>query len=161
MLKLIGNLTILLATIIFGLFMAGIYRERYEFLVQLRTALTLLEEEMLSLGYPLPQALERIGERMEGPVQDLLYRLKDLYRDSYHLKEEVLEGLREEERLVLKDLLQSLGRGDKKHQRDLFKTVQWRLSRIEERTQEEARRYGRLWHYSGLFIGLMLIILLY
>ncbi len=141
--------------------MAGIYRERHHFLVQLRTALSLLEEEMLSLGHPLPQALERTGERVEGPVQNLLFRLRDSYLSPSYEKEEVLEGLGEEERQVVYDLLQALGRGDGRHQRELFKTVQWRLSRMEEKTQEEARRYGRLWHYSGLLFGLMLIIILY
>lgn len=161
MLKLIGNLIILSTTILLGLFMASIYRERHRFLVQLRTALAHLEEEMLTLGSPLPQALQRISEEIVGPVRELLRKFLDFYQDPYYPKERVLEGLGEEERQVIDHLLQSLGRGDTRHQRELFKTAQWRLSRMERKTEEEAKRYGRLWHYSGLFMGLMLIILLY
>lgn len=162
-LKLTGNLIILFTAILFGQYMAGIYQERYQFLVDLRSALSFLEEEMLSFGYPLPEALAHTAARMDGIMGDFFTRLLKTYQDSLFSGtwDTSFAGMGKEERQVMLDLLRSLGRGDKKHQRQLFKTVQWRLAQMEERRGDEARRYGQLWNYSGFFIGLMVILILY
>lgn len=162
-LKLVGNVMIFSAAVLFGQFMAGKYQGRYRFLVEVRSALSFLEEEMLSLGLPLPEALARTGERMDGAVGAFMVQLQEAHQESLWQGgwDSILTGMGAEEGQVLKDLLRSLGKGDIHHQRQLFKTVQWRLERMEEERREEAQRYVRLWNYSGFLMGLMMILILY
>ncbi len=172
MLKFLGNLMILGSAISMGLLMAASYRRRYHLLLDLRTALAFLEEEMLTLSRPLPEALQGTGERMDSEVRELFFTaaggmqskagisfFRAWKRSLYET--ESLFLLRSGERRVLLKLGQSLGQGDKDHQRRAFKNLQLRMEQLEREARDQMDRYSKIWHYGGLLIGLMLVLILY
>lgn len=169
MLRLLGTVLILTGAGWCGLCAAGQLRRRVRTLERLRASLVWLEEELTFRLSPLPGLLERLGREQSGAVglffQDALAGLRrdpeEGLRQSWRqAMVNRLDFLKEEERQVLVEVGQTLGRYDVKAQRQALVQAAGRLDTIRARAEEDARRLGRVYIALSLAAGAAVVLVL-
>lgn len=169
MLKLTGAICVLLGAAWWGLGAVGQLRERTRTLERLRSALSYLEEELSFRLTPLPALLERLSQWEEGRVsrffQETLEGLRadpeGGVRQSWRrAMVRQLSILREEERQILLDVGETLGRYDAQAQRQIIRQAAERLEEERRRSSQEERRLGRVYAALSLAGGAAVILVL-
>lgn len=169
MLKLIGGVLILVGTAWWGLDAVGQLRQRAQVLEGLRGALSYLEEELTFRLTPLPRLLEYLAQERNGAVgaffQDVLQSLeKDPaggLRPSWRqAMVRQLDMLQEEERQLLVEVGETLGRYDAKAQRQVLLQAIAHLETLRDQAKEETLRLGRVYTAVGFAGGAALILVL-
>lgn len=169
MLKLLGGLLIFAGAAWWGLSAVGRLRQRTQVLEGLRGAFSYLEEELTFRLTPLPKLLEYLGRERSGAVglffQDALAGLRQdpeggLRASWRRAMVRRLDMLKEEERQLLLDVGETLGRFDAKAQRQTLLQAVTRLEALRAQAQEEADRLGRVYAAVSLAGGAALILVL-
>lgn len=137
----------------------------------LLAVLQMLETEIEYAATPLPQALRRVAEAVQGVARDALRRgAQALHSDPAlpasrawgetvrHLQE--YSCLRADDLVPLQTLGAYLGGSDRLDQIKHLALAREQLKTRLERAQEDLDRLGRVYRYSGLCAGLTLVLVL-
>lgn len=169
MLKLLGTLCVMAGTVWCGSGAVGELRRRALALDELHAGLIWLEEELTFRLSPLPQLLEQLGRSRRGEVGRFFQETADL------LQKDPEEGLRQswrqamvrqlsllrpEERQVVLELGQTLGRYDAQTQRQALAQGARRLAAFRDEAREEVRRLGKVYAALSLAGGAAVILVL-
>lgn len=176
-LKLAGSLMVVLATSLLGHQIAAAYARRPQQLRLLRTALQMLETEVIYARSLLPEALEMVAARLDGhgPGSDPVARLFLYCRDELR-RGEGLTGAEAWAKAVEKIFAQTalkpgdreillafgtyLGASDKEDQIKHLRLVHAQLAQEEATAWEERQKNSRLYHYLGVSAGLIVVLTL-
>lgn len=168
----LGSMLIVVSLGTAGLTIARNYSVQTHQIRCLRSALTLLETEMVYGSTPLPDALESVGRRLEPPVAELFFAARRLIksRKGYTAGEAWDMAIREvrprtvldgELWEILKRFGHGLGLSDKGEQQKNFRLALELLQREEIKAEEERSRNGKLWRYAGFMVGAVIVLGLY
>lgn len=169
MLKLLGALCVMTGALGCGSGAVGGLRRRAQALEELHASLVWLEEELTFRMAPLPQLLERLGGDRPGEVgcffQETAKGLEEdpeggLYQSWRQAMVRRLPMLRPEERQVLLEVGQTLGRYDAQTQRQALGRGARRLAALREEARGEARRLGKVHAALSLAGGAAAILVL-
>lgn len=172
MLRIIGAIMLIMGTGTVGLVIARNFSLRPQQIRHLKSALQMLETEVLFGLTPLPLGLQRVGKKMASPINKLfLITGKHLSKGegltAGEAWEIALKELEQESALLLEDLDillyfgQSLGGSDREEQHKNFKLVQEHLKNAESKAEELKIRNTKMWQYLGFsFGGVIALILL-
>jgi len=155
-----------------GFIMAGYYQHRPKTLRNFQTAFSMLETEINYGQTPLPEALERVGNRCDPIISSFLKRVRELLLslEGYTASEawEIsLNELRSQMPLndsdfeILISFGKYLGSSDKEDQVRNLKMAMSQLKQQENLAVEEKNKNEKLWKYLGVLTGLTLVLLLY
>lgn len=170
MLKIIGLLCIAAGGAGAGLAMSRQVDIRYRELKNLQRMTALLAGEISYGNTPLPEALHKIGGRLEGPLSGFLHRLSHTLLESPHeplsslfayevhnsLKQ---SHLKEKDKEELAALGSFLGYLDKDMQLKALEMYQMELEREIEDTCQTMSGKKKLYCSVGIMGGLFLVIL--
>ena len=81
-------------------------------------------------------------------------------RDFDWLKGEEYSFLKQEEKTLIYDYFQMLGKGDSVSQKNYFSSTKDRLLYLRKETAEICKKYGDLYLKIGFLIGLLVLILI-
>lgn len=169
MLKLLGSALVMAGALWCGLRAVDRLRRRGRALEDLRAGLVWMEEELAFRLTPLPRLLERLAREQTGAValffQDALSGLRrdpeEGLRQSWRqAMVRRLDFLKEEERQVLIEVGQTLGRFDAKAQRQVLSQAARRLDAIRTQAEAETRRLGRVYTSLSLALGAAVVLVL-
>lgn len=172
--KMMSVIVIVLATTLFGLRTAALYRERPRQIHALRRAMTVLQAEVEYQLTPLPQALEHVASRSAQASQQV-ERLFQQVRtnlltggmtvaEAFHVslarfeQESALSHSDCEPVLAVAETLSTMDRG---HLDTQFQLSIDALTQRETEALEQGNKNARLWQYLGVLSGVMIVILLY
>lgn len=169
MLKLSGAILVMLGAGWCGAYAVSRLRWRVRTLSALRSGLAWLEEELAFHLTPLPALLERLGRELPGAAgfffSDVLHSLRrdpegGLRKSWRQAMVRQLDELQEEDRQVLLEVGQSLGRYDAKAQCQVLRQAAARLESLQERAQEESKRLSRVYTVLSLAAGAAVVLML-
>ena len=172
MLKVLGSILIVLTCGFLGLERARGFSARIEQLRQLNAGLKMLETEIVYGATPLPQALNRVGKQLSGPVavffQAVARQLREnAARGAMAAWEKGLAeldqtgGLRAGDREILRSLGPMLGNSGAADQVKNLELTRQLLEQQSLAALEENNRQGRMWRTLGFLMGITLVLLLY
>ncbi len=153
-----------------GLTVAAKYRRRPMELRYLRSALQMLETEISYGATPLPEAMDRVGQRCEAGIAALfsLTRDKLLAGEGVTAREawdEALahfyknSALNRADLAVLKALGSGIGISDRLDQVKHLRLAQEQLKIEEAKAEVEAEKNVKLYNYLGFLGGLTIVII--
>ncbi|MGE4277140.1 MAG: stage III sporulation protein AB [Lawsonibacter sp.] len=168
MIRLFGAVLVAAGTAWLGVRASAALRDRVRALEDMAEGLALLEQELELDAPALPQLMERLAARVQGPAR-LLFQ--DCRRALDHLEEESFsmawrrltanrEELGEDGQQALFPLGDTLGRCGCQEQRKAVDCVRHRLKELAEQAEEVHRRQGKVYQILGVSGGAFLIILL-
>ena len=167
--RLIGALFIISGTTLIGFLISKTYITRVELLKDLQTALKILETEISYGINPLPQAFANLEEDFAGELENFFAIAKKellagLTSEQAWLKAvNVLAArtvLLSEDVKILKDLAYNFGQTDIQQQLKYLELAHDKLATAIEKALEQRDKNVKLLRYSGILIGLLIIILI-
>ncbi|KKM11745.1 hypothetical protein SY88_06915 [Clostridiales bacterium PH28_bin88] len=172
MIRLVGAGLVVVAAGWLGLVVANNYSRRPQQLRALRSALTMLETEIVYTATPLPEALARVARCTNPPVSNLFWGTHEALGEGrgYTAAEswEVgLGGIAGEASLLPQDLEvlrsfgHSLGSSGPEDQVRHLQLAREQLKQLELAAEVERAKNERLWRTMGFLVGLMLVLVLY
>ncbi|MDF2520631.1 MAG: stage sporulation protein [Clostridia bacterium] len=170
-LKLIGGLLIMAACSLYGIAASNRYSLRPKDIRKLRSALQMLETEVIFGSTPLPAAMNNVAKKVDGGIKSFFSRVSQelLSGWSYDLdtvwsgameelqKETCLTGVDKE---LLKDFGKVLGCSDREDQKKHFELFYIQLKHHEDMAEEERRKNEKLYKSLGFLAGLVIFIML-
>lgn len=169
MLKLLGALCMMAGALWCGSGAVGGLRRRAQALEELHSGLIWLEEELAFRMAPLPQLLEQLGKDRHGEVgrffQETAKGLEQdpeggLYQSWRQAMVRHLPLLRQEERQMLLEVGQTLGRYDAQTQRQALSRGARRLTVFRDEARGEVKRLGKVYAALSLAGGAAVILVL-
>lgn len=169
MLKLLGALCVMAGALWCGTGAIGGLRRRAQALGELHGSLVWLEEEMTFRMAPLPQLLEQLGKDRQGEVSQFFQETaRSLQRDPEgglypswrQAMVRYLPLLRQEERQVLLEVGQTLGRYDVQTQRQALSRGARRMAVFRDEARGEVKRLGKVYAALSLAGGAAVILVL-
>lgn len=169
MLKWMGSLCVMAGALCWGLGAARELGRRVETLEGLREGLSDLDRELTFRLAPLPALLEQLGKEKTGAAGDFfrtafLQWQKDpeggLHQSWRLAMTKCLSLLRSEERQVLLEVGQTLGRYDAQTQSKALARAVRRLEGYRQAAREEAQRLGRVYATLAIAGGAALVLVL-
>lgn len=168
--KITGCILIVTGTSGYGFWMAARYGERLKMLEQLRQMIFLLKGQIIYANAPLEEAFEAVGNRTEGALSELFYRVAGRIREQQGepfvqiWKEEIdglgPEALTQKDRLALAGMGEHLGFMDRDMQeRNLLlflEQLDLEIQGLRAHKQERTRLYTSLGVMGGLFLAILL-----
>ncbi|MCL6639311.1 MAG: stage III sporulation protein AB [Firmicutes bacterium] len=171
MLKVIGAALLILACGSLGLGRAAAYRRRPAELRAIRSALTMLETEIVYGATALPEAFARVSRRCDRAVAPLFQAAaEELEAMSGLTAAEAWDralrfyypatSLAPQDLAPLRDLGASLGVSDREDQRRHLRLAVEQLGAGGAAAELEAAKNEKIWSYMGFLGGLMIVLLL-
>ncbi|HPU35897.1 MAG TPA: stage III sporulation protein SpoIIIAB [Bacillota bacterium] len=172
MLKLMGAAMVVAASGLGGLAVAANYSRRPRELKALRSALQMLETEVVYSATPLPEALARVAGKCDRLVEPLFSRAAAEFAASTGITaadawEKALvhyypgTALKPQDLSILRSLGSSLGRSDREDQVKHLHLAMEQLKTATAGAEEEAARNIKLWSYLGFLGGLITVLVIY
>ncbi|HHU85603.1 MAG: stage III sporulation protein SpoIIIAB [Pelotomaculaceae bacterium] len=172
MLKLIGAAMVVAASGLGGLAVAGNYSRRPRELRTLRSALQMLETEVVYSATHLPEALARVAGNCDRLVEPLFSRAAAEFAASTGITaanawENALihyypgTALKPQDLSILRSLGSSLGRSDREDQVKHLHLAMEQIKSAMAGAEEEAARNVKLWSYLGFLGGLITVLVIY
>lgn len=170
MLKLLGALLLMLGASGLGFGAAAQLRARATVLHGLVASLEQMERELTFRLTPMPELLERLSGEKQAPWELFFARCKcgllhlgerslgDIWRSALEEGTDLLLG--NEERQIMLELGEVVGRYDGEGQQAALERAVSGLEHCWKRAQTEWDRMGRVYSSLGLGAGAMLVILL-
>ena len=167
--KTAGSLLVVGAGGVVGFAMAGRLESQLRELQRLETALLCLEGEISYSLTPLPEALQRAGERAGGAVGALfcsfgaLTGLSQRRTAAEALREALAEsgdGVTAPVKELLVDLSLYLGTSGHKEQARFIEMSIDKAKRLRQEFEDECRKRAKLYRYLGLLGGACVAIIL-
>jgi stage III sporulation protein AB len=154
-----------------GLKIGDGYRLRTEVLRSLQNGLNLLETEISYVSTPLPQALQRVGEKLSQSSSVLFLHAAQLLQSNKGITaseawDEGIKALKhqvptvKEEISILTIFGRSLGCSAKAEQLKNIALAREQLIFIEKQAVEARRKYEKMWQYLGFCLGATIVLML-
>lgn len=164
--KIIGGALIIAATTVFGCSKARALSERVNSLLRIKTALSVLESEIIFSANHMKRAFLRLADTV-GPAflfREAAARLEEdgvgkAWRDAVDKYRKKL-CLADEDVRMLKTLSAELGMTDRENQVKNLRRVAALLDTALIKAREEYDRSARLYRSCGIMAGLLVVILL-
>lgn len=171
MLKVVGAATLFLACGLFGLNAAAGYLRRPVELRAIRSALTMLETEIVYGATALPEAFRRVGGRSDQAAAPLFsLAANEIEAMTGITAREAWEkalnqyypktSLTKQDLSVLTDLGASLGISDRADQMRHLRLAAEQIGNCTAAAEAEAAKSARLWSYLGFLGGLCMVLIL-
>ena len=170
MLKLLGTLLLTAGATGLGLCAAGQLGDRVKSLYSIVGGLEIMERELSFRRTAMPELMERTARQASEPARYLFARCREhleelgertfgqIWSRAVEAESELL--FTQEERMLLEELGEVLGRYDADGQIAALKRTEETLRACLERAREDRRRLGRVYTALGVGSGAMLAILL-
>lgn len=171
MLKVVGAATLFLACGLFGLNAAGGYMRRPVELRAIRSALAMLETEIVYGATALPEAFQRVAgrsDRVSAPLFNMAAEgLKAMTgataREAWGKALNMYypnTSLTKQDLSILTDLGSSLGISDREDQTRHLRLAIEQIGSSAASAEVMAARNARLWSYMGFLGGLLVVLIL-
>jgi stage III sporulation protein AB len=172
MLKFLGAAMVVAASGLSGLAVAGSYAKRPRELRALRSALQMLETEIMYGATRLPEALDMVASRCEQTVRPLFKQAGlELAAMSGISAAQAWENalavyypasaLKPQDHSILVSLGMSLGRSDCSDQVKHLRLTMEQVTQEASNAEEEASRNVKMWSYLGFLGGLTFVLVAY
>lgn len=167
--KWVGAILLICATTLIGFELAKRLSNRPKEIRQLKSALHILEAEIVYSQAPLALAFDKIANQLAEPVSELFYSVaielqtaSDLTQTWNNQVDQFLKrsSLGPDEEEVLKQFGKTLGQHDITQQKKYIKLALTHLDRVLTEAQENNLRYGKMFKNLGILAGLFLVLLL-
>lgn len=163
MIKFFLGLAVVAFTSFCGRLLARKYRQRSGFFKQFREFNERFLNEITYSRRPLKDFIT--SYTYEGEFQELLRDFYVFLKDNSSSLSFLNDGqkyafLKVEEKKVVADYFQMLGKGDSVSQKGYFSSVKDTLIKLQNDAQNDAKRYGDLYVKIGFLCGLLLLILM-
>lgn len=163
--KLLGGGLIIAATTVFGCTKARALSERVQSLLRIKTALSVLESEIIFSANHMKRAFLRLAETVgpEALFRDAAARLEEegvckAWRNAVDAHRKKL-CLADEDVRMLKTLSAELGMTDRENQVKNLRRVTALLDTALIKAREDYDRSARLYRSCGVMAGLLAVIL--
>ncbi len=163
MLKLLSGITVVAFTTLCGYLLAQKYRKRDAFFSQLKEFNERFLNEITYARRPMRQFIVEYEYR--GEFRDFLQSFcadleKEGGQEHYVAKETEYSFLKEEERRLIRDYFQMLGRGDSASQKNYFSSQKEVLLKMQTEAKSAVKQRGDLYVKLGFLAGLLILILI-
>lgn len=167
--KWIGAILLICATTLIGVEFSSKLSRRPKEIRQLKTALQILEAEIVYSQATLADAFSKIAQQLSQPVSSLFQAIASKLNTSndltYTWAEEVNRFLGNssvgrDEAEVLLQFGETLGQYDIVQQKKYIQLSITHLDRVLIEAQENHQRYGKMFKNLGVLAGLFLVLLL-
>ena len=170
-LKMIGGLMIFVACSLIGIAASNRFSFRPKDIRRFRSSVQMLETEIIYGCTPLPQALNNISAKVEGPLKKFYSMIsEDLSAgNSYSLDASWSKGadkllketrLKVSDRELIGEFGKVLGSSDREDQKKHFQLFYIQLKQHEEVAEEERSKNEKMYKTLGILSGLVIFILL-
>lgn len=172
MLKLLGAALILFAATMFGFAKASAYAQRPRQIRSMVHALQRLETEMVYGFTPLPEALHRIANQLDGPLSGMFRKAAEplsagngvtageSWRNAVDASWKHT-AMSSNEREILSQMSFTLGISDREDQAKHLRLAVQLLQAEEQTAWDEQKRYEKMWKSLGVLAGAFVVILMY
>lgn len=171
MLEVIGALLVVGAGQMAGMRLARQFRSRTEELRSLQSALLFLQTEISYTATPLPEALARVARTVSFPIKGLFLDTSSLLAGrsgitaseawEHSLKRyKNWSALKTVDISILQSLGEALGTCSREEQVKHLLLAREQLRQEEIKAENERVRYEPMYRYSGLLVGLLVVIVL-
>lgn len=171
MFKIIGGIIVITACGLLGIAASNRYTLRPRDLRRYRSAMQMLETEIIYGCTPLPQAFSNIAGKVDGPLKGFFSMISEdlLTGFSYSLSNawvkalEVLIAescLNNADKELIVDFGKVLGSSDREDQKKHFELLYIQLKQHEEMAEEARRKNGKMYKSLGFLSGIVIFILL-
>lgn len=169
--KLIGGLLIMAACSLYGIAASNKYSIRPKDLRKLRSAIQMLETEIIFGSTPLPIALGNVASKVEGGIKSFFKKVSEELISGWNYSLDTawfggIEKLVKEtyltnaDRELLIDFGKVLGCSDREDQQKHFELFYIQLKQHEDIAEEERRKNEKLYKSLGFLSGLVIFIIL-
>lgn len=170
-LKLLGGLLIMAACSLYGIAASNKYSLRPKDLRKLRSAIQMLETEVIFGSTPLPVAFTNVASKVEGGIKSFFIKVSEALQSgwSYGLDNAWAAGidslireacLTAADRELLMGFGKVLGCSDREDQKKHFELFYIQLKQHEDIAEEERRKNEKLYKSLGFLSGLVIFIVL-
>lgn len=170
-LKILGGLLIMAACSLYGIAASNRFSLRPKELRKLRSAIQMLETEIIFGSTPLPIAMGNVASKVSGGIRSFFSKVSEDLISGWSLG---LEGawaggidklisetcLTAADRELLKDFGKVLGVSDREDQKKHFELFYIQLKHHEDIAEEERRKNEKLYKSLGFLSGLVIFIIL-
>ena len=165
MVKVVLGVVIVCITTFSGRLLAGKYRRRKDFFVQMSEFNNRFLTEVSYTKRPLLEFFESFS--YHGEFQELLEEVI-----SAKQKNMVMKGssqgidfspfsfLTADEKALIGDYFLTIGKGDSSSQKTYFSGMKEQLTSLRKRCEEEGKKYGELYIKLGFLFGLAILVLI-
>ena len=165
MLKIFLGIVIVCITTLCGRLLAGKYRKRKDFFVQMTEFNNRFLTEVSYYKRPLLEFFE--GFSYHGEFQELVEEVISQRKGSGVLKGASARidfsgfyFLSSDEKALVGDYFLTIGKGDSGSQKNYFSGMKESLNSIKKRCEEENKKYGELYIKLGFLCGLAILVLI-
>lgn len=171
MLKIIGYILILGAFTAAGFAYAENFRKRVKQLNEIQRAVYQLENEIEFTHTPLPEAINKVAEKTDMPLKQVLLKVSDILYcncadsvyDAFKIgfqENENIVNLKKEDINVILDLAKGLGESDIYGQKKLFSLTIENLKKQLKIAEVLMDKSVKMYRYLGFSLGAVIIIML-
>ncbi len=163
MAKVLLGIAMIAFTTFCGYLLAKKYRKRKEFFNQLYDFNERFLNEIAYYRRPLKEFFSKYAYK--GEFEKLLWIYSESIEAQKPMVEELFESaefdfLRKEEKSVVGDYFNMLGKGDSASQKNYFSSIKNSLTALQTGAIQESKKYGDLFVKLGFLCGLLILILL-
>lgn len=171
MLKTIGIILILMCCTYIGFFYGENFKRRTKQLNLLLKAVLFLNNEVIYVNTPLPEALKYISFKSDDPIDSILFNASEnlIHKESTSVYDEFKNQYKQnktkfyinkDDKRVIKDFLRTLGESGVYGQDKLFNlTIENLKERVKE-SEEEEKKNIKMYRAVGFCIGAIISVFL-
>ncbi len=163
MTKVLLGIAIIAFTSFCGYYFTKKYRKRKRFFAEMKEFNERFISEISYYRRPLAEffaAYSYKGEFNEF-FTDYFQSIKNDDERAYKIRElELLDFLKAEEKSVVEDYFQMLGKGDSASQKAYFSAMKERIQKLHGEAETDYKKYGDLYVKLGFLCGLFILILI-
>ena len=146
-----------------GYLLSKKYRQRKLFFLQLKEFNGRFLNEISYYRRPIAEFVS--GYSYQGEFQTLLVLFFEKIKErsaseKVFLDDEEFAFLTRDEKRLVEDYFQMLGKGDSKSQKDYFSSVKDCISKLQTETETDCKKYGDLYVKIGFLCGLLILIII-
>lgn len=172
LIKYLGALLILISGTMLGWFASWSYLRRIRDLTLMKTAVNIIDNQILSRQTRLVEALEITSQRIENPIKKIFYQTaqeikKNPDKEFYGLWKNVIEENRylyyftESDLQIINQWAAQIGRITLEKQKEINSVMKNEISSNIANAKNEAEKKVKLARYSGVIFSLLIIIIFY
>jgi len=172
MLRLMGAFLVIVPLGVMGMAIGRNFGKRPDQIRQLQFGLQALETEIIYSATPLPQALNKVGSQLTGPVGNLFTGSgSQLLKGEGNTAGEIwtaslkdLKGylmLDETDLLIMEQFGQGLGMSDRQDQLKRLKMARSHLEAREKEAEKERLNFQKVWQVLGWALGIVITLLFF
>jgi len=163
MVKFLLGVAMVAFTAFCGYLLAKKYRQRKLFFLQLKEFNERFLNEISYYRRPIAEFVS--GYSYQGEFQSLLTLFFEKIKErsvaeKVFLNDEEFSFLSRDEKRLVEDYFQMLGKGDSSSQKGYFSSVKDSLTKLQTTTETECQKYGDLYVKIGFLCGLLILILM-